>query len=136
MSHETLHNTIRNRFNVGVEVPEGLTGRVQYDNQKKINIEDRLWCRFKVIPGDSDTAEIGGSTNTQRTIGIAFVSIFQPLGSGTKTSHELVDAIKTVFRSDPDNDVTYMEASEDNIGRSGKFWQMNVRIPFRYDVRA
>ena len=135
MSHSTLHNTIRSRFDTSVVSPQGLTGRVQYDNHKKFNIEDQLWCRLKVIPGVSETTEIGGSTNTQRTVGLAIVSIFQPLGQGTKDVHELVDAIKTVFRGDPDNNVTYLEGSEDNIGRSGKFWQVNVRIPFRYDVR-
>jgi hypothetical protein len=138
MSHATMHNTIRNRFDVSVVVPQSLTNAVQYDNTPMPSdaTGENLWCRFKVIPAESSVAEFGGTTNTKRTVGFASVQIFAPVHTGTNEAHVLVDAIKTVFRGDPDSDITYGEASELNIGRSGKYWQINVSIPFRYDVQA
>ena len=73
MSYETLHNTIRSRFGTKVETPY-LSGKVMYDNAPFSEPGKTNWCRFTILPGDSEQEEFGGDTVKERIPGLVSVA--------------------------------------------------------------
>ena len=139
MSTESVHNAIRSRFYSEVESAASLDNKVQYDNQKKPSAAggDSLWVRFKVLPGDSAQVDTGSSSHRYRSVGIAVAQIFAPVNTGTKSIATLTDTIKSAFRGVTASGVKYVdEPQEQNVGRSGKYWQHNVTIKWQADNTA
>jgi len=133
---ETLHNAVRTRFSTLVETPESVT--TLYDNDPQQPPEDGLWVRWSVRPGESIRVENGGAPNTHRyrTPGIAVAQVFFPLQEGENIQLALIDVIVPAFRGVTAAGVTYQTPRVQQIGKDGRWWQINVVVNFYADVIA
>jgi hypothetical protein len=131
MSFETVSNTIRSRFKTEVADVESIS--VQYDNSPKITLTEAIWARWKIRPGVSMQADFGSSTKRHRTFGLAIAQVFAPVNSGTKDLLSVIDTIVAAFKAVQDGTVVFRTPSVSNIGRTGKWWQMNVECPWQVD---
>lgn len=130
MTFEAMANTIRSRFKTLVGDVEKIP--VHYDNEQKDKPENKLWARLNILPGQSIQVEIGKSERF-RTPGVMIVQLFLPIGKGMRDLHKMADKIKTAFRAVTVTGVVFRTPSEENVGRTGSWWQMNVSIPFYAD---
>lgn len=132
MNFETLANTIRTRFKTQVADTQSLL--TQYDNQDFTPPNQTVWARLTILPGESFQVSNGGPNGKRfRTPGIMIVQIFLPFGQGDKAGLELADVIKTAFRSKNVDSITYRTPSVSTVGKTGPWWQINVRCPFYND---
>jgi hypothetical protein len=93
------------------------------------------WCRFSVLPGETDAREIGCST--VRATGIALASVFVQVELGDKLALEAADSIVAAFRlvtySNAGTTVVFQSPSVTNVGRDGAWFQINISIPWYSD---
>lgn len=134
---EDMSNAVRSRFKAQVEDVESI--QVQYDNapfelDESSPLTDGLWVRFKVLPGQTDTAEFSGS-KTARTPGVAMAQIKSEIEQGDRNALQLADNIKDAFRHVTAAGVVYQTPYVRTIGRvnENKWWQVNVICPFYSD---
>ena len=99
------------------------------------DVSETRWCRFSVLPGESEGREIGCSTF--RTTGIALASVFVQVELGDKLALEAADAIVTAFRdktfTNSGTTVVFQSPSVTNVGRDGAWFQLNISIPWYSD---
>jgi hypothetical protein len=131
VSSEALANAVRSRFAAQVETPQGLW--VIYDNQDRSPPSDeRLWCRFTVLDGDTERVTIG--VRQYRTVGLGLAQLFVPMGTGTKAIRVMADAIRAAFQDVSTGGVRYGVPRVENIGDDGKGkYQVNVTCPWQVD---
>ncbi len=134
MTYEALANTIRTKFQTDIVIPASLTEVTFYDNQEAGRPEypKDLWLRVNILNGEMRQASLGAARRF-RTTGILEVQIFVPIGRGTKSSDEVIDAIVVSFRGVSENGVTYLSPSREPQGRPDSFYQINVTVPFWSD---
>ncbi len=129
MSHETLHNAIRTRIEDNLKAYP-----LAFDN---VDVEEMnhtgLWIRAKIIQGETVQASLGASKRF-RTVGVVMFQIFTPLRQGDREALKIADKIVALFRSITVDEVTYKTPSVKNVGRDGKWHQINASCPFYYDV--
>lgn len=131
MTHEDLHNAIRSRMDAQVAVPESVA--VQYDNEGEAPPSDAVWIRCAVQVGRSEQADMGSTTVRERTVGVVMAQVFCPADEGDQPGLEMADKIKAAFRRVTAGGVTYRVPSIEPQGRDGKWWQINVTVPFYSD---
>lgn len=111
--------------------------QVIYDNDLNEPPEggDSKWIRFTVLDGTTEQADIGaGLNNTRfRTPGVAQAAIHVPLRKGDELAREIADSIGSGFRSVTVNGVTYRTPSLQVIGVQGRWYRVDVNIPFYFD---
>ena len=131
---DDVFRVIRNRFRVEVETPYPDDFDVIYDNEDadRVPEEGTTWCRWTVLPGDSQLVSIG-STPRYRSWGLAVASIFVPINTGTKAANEIAHRIIAAFRTVTDQCVKFRVPRITHIGRSGRFHQVNVTCPYESD---
>lgn len=149
-SYEPLFRAINKRFKEQfVDNEAAVTGTapvVLYDNDMSTDTPDAVgngtvasafWCRLTVLPGESRIVEIGGNKTTHRIPGVAIVQFFGELGKGDRLLLEGVDRCKPYFSGRTSNLVRYRSPFIRRVGRSrggnGRWWQMNLHIPFEAD---
>lgn len=123
----------RQRFENLVALPENL--EVVYDNAVDDHKDDEAWARFTVKPGTSRLAEIGARPS-YRTIGVAIAQLFHPVETGDGPGLELADLVATAFRRVTVSGLTFTVPSVQSVGRSDKWWQINVTCPFQCDEQT
>ena len=136
VEQDALQNAANSRFKTMVEDPESVP--TQYDNFPFERPADKLWVRWSILPGTSDQVSTGGGAGSDRfrTPGVCRATIFAPVESGTKKSHDLAKLIVAAFRAVTASGVTYRTPSVTNIGRNGKWWVTDVEVPFYTDTIA
>lgn len=130
MTFETLANAIRSRFKTQVVGSTGLA--VAYDNAPFTEPADSKWVRFAVLEADSSQVSLGTGRRF-RTPGVAVAQIFVPIQQGDKDALVLADQIKLAFRAQSVGGVVYKTPSLRRVGRTGKWYQINVNCPFYAD---
>lgn len=107
------------------------------DNQDVSQPEQAPFVKLTSLPGSHEQASTGGSTNRYRYTGVFVFSIFVEFGQGDALANAIVDAIVSVLRDNSTyNGLVLRSASPIRVGRAGKFWQMNVTVPWYFDVIA
>ena len=142
MTFEAVHNTIRNRFNAQLVTGGSLAADdVAWDNlafDTHNEGDSSKWVRLNVIPGESESLGLGSSL--MRVEGYVQASVFLTIDKGDKLALELADEIVAAFNSVTEtysgNTVVFRTPSDQNVGREGSWWQVNVLIPFYSDNAA
>lgn len=107
------------------------------DNQDVSQPEQAPFVKLTSLPGSHEQASTGGNTNRYRYTGVFVFSIFVEFGQGDALANAIADAIVSVLRDNSTyNGLVLRSASPIRVGRAGKFWQMNVTVPWYFDVIA
>jgi hypothetical protein len=131
---------IRARF--ATQITTGQNLLTVHDNAPNFTLPgEGRWCRLSIRFGQQDQQTVGGASSGRfRTVGIAQVQLFEPIGNGDGTQLELVDAIVTAFRGvvlagpPPIHfDPAYISAPP---FLDGSLWLQVVTIPFRIEEQA
>ena len=125
--HESLHNSIRAHFDSNTSI-----GTVIYDNMQEDVPDSGLWVRFSVGTSFSEQTHCGHEIH-MRKYGDATASIFAPILEGDGAALELVDSIRALFRDVTVGSVVFLQPNVERIGRTERWWQIDVVCPFYYD---
>lgn len=134
MNLDAVSKAIRARFLAEVATPKSL-GEFQVDNLEFTQPEDATWARVTVIPSATEQADIVPGRR-YRAVGIAMFSFFSPFNKGDEELNLLADYACTKFRTVSASGVTYRTPSPARVGRAGKWWQVNVTVPWYSDIVA
>ena len=93
MSWSLIVQAIRGRVETLVAVPRDLQTFV--DNEPLGDVAGATWCRISVQGADRFQASLG--RKHFRTVGLVFLQLFTPLGTGDYALHQLIDAIDGAF---------------------------------------
>ena len=134
-SFEKIFDKIRTRWRD--KVVDSVTDPIElptgYDNDRAfIQPEEGTWARVTIQIVDSDIREIGNAQRHRHT-GVIFAQLFDDLGRGDDTLTRIIDTLIPSFRSLEKDNITYRTPSIRRIGQSGKWYQINVLIPFHFD---
>ncbi len=136
MGYEASFNAIRSRFQTVVANAQTPILPTGYDNDEKfVQPEKGPWARVTILIADSDLIELG-QVKTHRHIGILFIQLFDDIGNGDKNLLTLFDVIDPLFRSQLFTGITYRTPTLKRVGQSEKWYQINVQIPFQFDITA
>ena len=109
---------------------------VHFDNTP-FNQPDTAWCAFSLLDGHSMLINIG-TKKIDRHLGIIQFDCLVPQNTGTVLAHTVVELVGQAFRdtvaglSDGAKIVVKVPVYA-NLGTSGGFFRMNVRLPFCRD---
>lgn len=133
MSTQLINAAIRSRFNTLVTTAMSLP--TQFENDGDFSApETALWARLSILPATGNQHSIGDpGNNVFRDSGLMIVSLFYPFGKGDKPIYDMVDMIRPLFQSRTEDGVTYRTPVPQRIGRAGKWWQVNVTVPWQSD---
>lgn len=112
------------------------TTDVVYDNRSYIPDPNTSYVRLVISEGPSRQVSCGGTTNCHRIIGLINVSIFVPLGTGTRTIRQYADTIADFLRNKQFSS-PYLVCRSPRIVRVGEvdgMYQMSVIVDFWCDV--
>jgi hypothetical protein len=127
---------ITERFKVNA--PSGLV--IAYDNVSETDIrEDRdliQWVRFGVLEVGTVQAAMGSVVRRYRNDGLVVVQCFTQLEVWTLPGLQLADTVTAVFRGVSHDGVTYRAPSVEKVGPAGGWFQINVVVPFFWDLDA
>lgn len=137
MSYAAAHSAIRLKF----ETAWGATTSVQYPMVQDFQIPDASpWVRLNIEDANSFWASMGSpGSNVERNVGLVTMQIFVLSGEGEGQALELADQAKAVFRSwqDTASGVRFVVPPyARQVGVDGKWYQINVLAPFRFDDLA
>lgn len=103
--------------------------QIQRDNMLFTPPSGTLWARWHILFGESKRAASG----TVRHIGLVKCSLFDLLEIGDDNILSMADDIAEMFRTLTDTGVVLRTPSVRTLGRSDKWWQVNVTCPFFAD---
>ena len=116
--------------------PAGL--HIAYDNVNDTQIRENRtldrWIRFSIQDAGSNQAAMGSVTRLYRQTGLVFVQCFTKEGTWTLPALTLADSIAALFRAVSHDGVTYRAPSAQKVGPAGGWYQVNVVIPFWWDL--
>lgn len=132
MTYAVAHAAIRLRF----ETQWAAATPAQYPNVK-FTKPDEPWVRVTIADARSDWASMGDpGNNVERNLGQVTVQIFVKSGDGEGIGLGLTDQVKAIFRSwsDASSGVRFVVPPyARQVGADGKWYQINVVAPFRFD---
>lgn len=137
MSVQTQYRMVKRRFELQV-VPDFLgVGNdlpVEYPNDVNfVTPASGAWVRISFRPAGSNQVE-KGSVKRFRHHATMTVQIFVDVGGGEDVANGYADTIANVFRAVTDNSNFFRVPDINTIGRDGQWWQVNVDIPFYFDI--
>ncbi|HZL99391.1 MAG TPA: phage tail terminator-like protein [Planctomycetota bacterium] len=128
-SWQAMADAVRSRFKTLVE--DVVPIPTEYDNHAFTPPANAPWARWAIQPAVARQLEMGAaSARTFRTDGRAVASIFVPEGLGDQAALVVADVVSLAFRAQTASGVTYRSPVVKVLGRSGKWWQVNVECPF------
>lgn len=131
MTFEQIQAAIRTKFKTLADSNALATA---YDNNTFDPASKPLWCRLTIKPGQSEQMSIGApGANRFRNPGVMFAQLFVPDGTGDKVILAMADIIANGFRSVAVTGITYMTPSITTVGRTEKWYQVNVTVPYYSD---
>ena len=114
----------------------GATSAFTFDNEKFDPPEDDKWVRVAIRGNDSNQETLGkeGNRRFERS-GILFIQCFTPENQGIKDANTLAKTAREIFEGKRISGTTiyFLSGTSRKIGPDGKWYQLNVEIPFRYD---
>ena len=133
MSYAAVHAAIRQRF----ETQWAGATDVQYPGVDfKIN-GDNSWVRLNIADAAANWASMGDpGNNIERNLGQVTIQIFVLAGVGEGVALGLADNARAVFRSwtDAASGLRFeVPPYARQVGVDGKWYQINVVAPFRFD---
>lgn len=132
-SHANAETVMTELFKSGV--PDDL--EVAYDNiaadslRNNRNLEE--WVRFSILESGSEQISLGDAPS-YRNFGNIAVQCFTKEGTWTLPSMTLADTICALYRNVQNQGVTYRAPSPEKIGPSGGWYQINVIVPYYWDL--
>jgi hypothetical protein len=143
MSFATTYTTILTRFKAQMDSLRPLVP-IAWPNMPfdpKDDFDDAThqgWARITIRGGEQQQASIGGTSNRRwRQVGVIQVQVFTPTEQGAATALGIADDVATALRGVTVSGVVLKAASVIPIGRDGvDFFQVNINVPFRYDLIA
>lgn len=133
MTLSARHAAIRTRFK------DFWAGQppTQFPNQKFTPPDNSTWMRLVIQDAGADWASMGDpGNNIVRNVGQVTVQIFAPSGDGEGLALEIADLALAVFRSwrDATTGLRFeVPPYVRQIGPDGKWYQINVVAPYRFD---
>ena len=132
MSFAATQIAIEGRFETEVSTPQSLS--VEWENTSFTPPSNAIWARPVVREGESFQADFGTTSHRRRSPGVFFVSLFAPLGRGTKDVMALADIVADKFtNADLGDGVTFLTAWPQRVGRQDNEFLVNVTCPFVAD---
>jgi hypothetical protein len=132
MTFEQTKAAIRDRFKTLVADVQSLT--TTYDNAPFTEPETGKWARLTILSGQSTQITVGApGNNLSRYPGLVVIQMFDLAQQGDKNLLALADAINAAFSDKVLSGITYRRASLQEVGTRGKWYQVNVNIPFLSD---
>ena len=94
------------------------------------NAPDGHWIRINILMGGTELGELGTEGLGIRS-GVLKIQVFGPMGKESRTVWVNAGALEDLFRREVlDNCIIIDEPSTTEIGEDGKFYQLNVDVPF------
>lgn len=123
------------RTKVQSDIVTGLSLPVSYDNDKGfVAPENAAWSRVSIAFDDAGRVDTGSpGANRHRVQGMVMVQLFHPLAEGMKEGYTNADGVKVAFISANVGGAVFRTPQVLNVGRAGKWWQINVLCPFYID---
>lgn len=109
---------------------------IQYPNQKSEPYdEDTDAGKVNLTELAEQGQQVGLGLRRHRYPGIAVAQLFVPLLTGNGAINTKASALVAAFRAVSLTDITFTTSWADPIGRTpnGKWYQVNVNIPFYFD---
>lgn len=98
--------------------------------------QDSPWARFAVLHATGGQRSLTGLGNKKKwgREGTLWVQIFVPIGSGLSTAYQLAKIVTDAYEgvSTP-SCVWFRNARINEVGATGGYEQLNVRVDFTYD---
>jgi len=91
------------------------------------------WVRITNIPGDSNQASMGGSTNLHRQFGLVLLELYIDQDSGARRSVELADLAINFFHGLALTGITFRSPDTAHIGIVDGWLQKNVSCDYYTD---
>jgi hypothetical protein len=144
MSFATAYDTILTRFKAQIDTSRPLVP-IAWPNMPfdpKDDFDDAThqgWARIIVQGGEQVQASINGSSNRLwRQVGLIQVQVFVPSNQGAVLVLGIADDVASALRGVTVSGVVFRAASVIPVGRGGDevWYQVNVNVPFRYDLTA
>jgi len=135
MSFETVANTIRSTFKTQIADAQSIS--TGYDNAPYDRPENTKHVLLSIVPGESVQVSLG-ATKRFRHPGIMSAAILVPLEVGDKDALEIADFIDLAFRATTftvsGQAVHFRTPAIQRVGRDGKWWRVNVNVPYYADT--
>ncbi|MGP5296805.1 phage tail terminator-like protein [Psychrobacter faecalis] len=129
MNSAAIHELVINHFKTWVNFqPE----RYATDNVNFKTPLDGIWYRLTVQHGINLMVGMADTPCT-RELGAVVVQIFYPNNQNTLSAKRLADQIGSHFQYYSKRGLECLTASVANVPERENGYQLNVRIPFRYD---
>lgn len=106
--------------------------RVAIDNRNFNTPADGLWYRLTVQHGVNLMVGMADTPCT-RELGAVVVQIFYPNNQVTRPAKQVADSLGSHFQYYRTGKLEFMTASIINVPQREDGYQLNVRIPFRYN---
>ena len=87
------------------------------------------WIRCSILPGDVEALEFGRDT-TKEHMGIIDIGIFVQKETGTVLARTYADTLSALLDMGAFGTIDCDEASVQNLGVDGDWYQLNITIPF------
>lgn len=106
--------------------------RIQRPNRGFNPPNDKIWARITVQHGTNMVACIVDKPTT-RVLGAVVLQLFCPVANGTSEINRLADSFSTFAGYYRIEQLELLVPSIVDVGEYTGFYQLNVRIPFRYN---
>jgi len=128
---EDAVSKIQTLFNTGW----GTTTPIAWDN---VDYRPGIvsWVRFFVMEDESNQMDMGSTLLRYRNGGMAVIYIFVPQNTGTQAAKGLADTASAIFRGVTSDEIIFRAPSIKTIGISGAWYQINVLVPYEWDLIA
>lgn len=93
---------------------------------------DIVWVKLRVEDREVNRVNIG-LTNIHRAEGAITLSLFSPLGNGTRGTLGYADALAKIYRDQQFNGITCKGALVEFYGEYEGRWRTDVSVPFYWD---
>lgn len=128
---EEAASVARTRF--GSLIEDALAIPTAYENEKFTPPASGRWARVFVLAGDAERADLSPSSPRYRQVGLLIVHALGGSIDGDGSLLRLVDAIDDAFRAVTVGGVVFKAPSPGTRGREGRWWRIDVSIPFYFD---
>jgi hypothetical protein len=107
-------------------------GRFVYFDFASMHLETGLWVRCSIKHENTTMISTAG-TRAYRMEGVLLATIKAPLTDGDFDDRDLAKTIRAAFEGKIAEDVNYGSATVSPVRRNGRWYEMEVEIPFRSD---
>lgn len=139
MSYDKEREDIESRFFDAMAAADGDFNQIQlaFDNFPMDVDAVSEFIRFSILNGSQEQASIGAAASQYRNTGIISIGIFTGAAdvTGSKRARQVADVVAAIFRGKVFGNppIICRGASITNIGPDGKFYHIDVSIPFQRD---